>query len=47
MQIRSGMILDDQGNRNRFDFVAPQVNLAVSPGQFVFVPPAGTTTIHP
>ena len=47
MQIRSVLILDGQSNRNRFDFVAPQVNLPVDPNQFVFVPPPDTTVVHP
>jgi outer membrane lipoprotein carrier protein len=47
MQIRSVLILDGQSNRNRFDFVAPQVNLPVDPNQFVFVPPPNTTIVRP
>jgi outer membrane lipoprotein carrier protein len=47
MQIRSVLILDGQSNRNRFDFVAPSVNGAVDPNQFVFVAPPGATVIHP
>jgi outer membrane lipoprotein carrier protein len=41
------LILDGQGNRNRFDFTNPQVNLAVPTTQFQFTPPAGTTVINP
>jgi len=46
-QIRRVLILDGQSNRNRFDFLTPQVNLPVNPNQFVFVAPPGTTVIHP
>jgi outer membrane lipoprotein carrier protein len=47
MQIRAVLILDGQGNRNRFEFVAPQVNLPVDPNQFVFVAPPDTTVVRP
>ncbi len=47
MQIRAVLILDGQGNRNRFEFVSPQVNLRVDPNQFVFVTPPDTTVIRP
>jgi len=46
-QVRRVMIIDGQGNRNRFDFEAPKVNLAVAPELFKFTPPAGTSIIHP
>jgi outer membrane lipoprotein carrier protein len=46
-QVRRVMIIDGQGNRNRFDFEAPHVNQAVSPDLFKFTPPAGTSIIHP
>jgi outer membrane lipoprotein carrier protein len=46
-QVRRVMIIDGQGNRNRFDFEAPKVNLAVGPDMFKFTPPAGTSIIHP
>ncbi len=38
-QVRRALILDAQGNRNRFDFSAPVVNQAAAPGEFVFSPP--------
>jgi outer membrane lipoprotein carrier protein len=46
-QVRRVMIIDGQGNRNRFDFINPQVNLPVTPGQFNFTPPPGTTIVKP
>ena len=47
MQIRSVLILYGQSNRNRFDFIAPKVNLPVDPNQFVFVPPPDATIVRP
>jgi outer membrane lipoprotein carrier protein len=46
-QVRRALILDAQGNRNRFDFEAPAVNEPVQKGEFDFVPPAGTKVIKP
>ncbi len=46
-QVRRALILDAQGNRNRFDFETPVVNMPVSPGQFTFSPPPGTKIIKP
>jgi outer membrane lipoprotein carrier protein len=46
-QVRRVLILDGQGNHNRFDFDKPVVNAPVSPAVFVFTPPPGTTIIHP
>lgn len=46
-QVRRVMILDGQGNRNRFDFLSPKVNEAVPATQFQFTPPAGTNIIKP
>lgn len=46
-QVRRVLLLDAQGNRNRFDFVAPSVNQKVPPGEFKFTPPAGTQIIKP
>jgi outer membrane lipoprotein carrier protein len=46
-QVRRVMIIDGQGNRNRFDFVNPQFNLAISPGTFQYTPPPGTTIVRP
>jgi outer membrane lipoprotein carrier protein len=46
-QIRRAMIIDGQGNRNRFDFLNPRVNEPVNPNQFKFTPPPGTSIIRP
>jgi outer membrane lipoprotein carrier protein len=46
-QIRRVLIVDGQGNHNRFDFLNPSINQKLPPGQFSFAPPPGTTTIHP
>jgi outer membrane lipoprotein carrier protein len=46
-QVRRVMVIDGQGNRNRFDFVNPAINTPVTPSQFTFTPPAGTSIIHP
>ena len=46
-QVRRVMIIDGQGNRNRFDFVNPRINEPVGPGQFSFTPPPGTSVVHP
>ncbi|MBV9949786.1 MAG: outer membrane lipoprotein carrier protein LolA, partial [Myxococcales bacterium] len=46
-QVRRVMIIDGQGNRNRFDFLNPRVNEAVPTSQFNFVPPPGTSVVHP
>ena len=46
-QVRRALILDAQGNRNRFDFSAPVVNEPVAKGEFDFSPPPGTKVIKP
>jgi outer membrane lipoprotein carrier protein len=46
-QVRRALILDAQGNRNRFDFSAPVVNQPVAPGIFTFTPPPGTKIVKP
>ena len=46
-QVRRVMVIDGQGNRNRFDFVDPRINETVAPAQFSFTPPSGTSVIHP
>jgi len=46
-QVRRVMVIDGQGNRNRFDFINPQVNLAVPSSQFTFTPPPGTSIVRP
>jgi outer membrane lipoprotein carrier protein len=46
-QVRRALILDAQGNRNRFDFSAPVVNQPPAKGEFDFTPPPGTKIIKP
>jgi outer membrane lipoprotein carrier protein len=46
-QVRRVLIVDGQGNRNRFDFESPKVNVQVPPNQFNFTPPPGTQIIRP
>ena len=46
-QVRRVMVIDGQGNRNRFDFGNPRVNEPVAPSQFTFTPPPGTSIVRP
>jgi len=46
-QVRRVLILDAQGNRNRFQFDNPIVNNVVAAGEFSFTPPAGTQVVKP
>ncbi|HEY3499586.1 MAG TPA: outer membrane lipoprotein carrier protein LolA [Polyangiaceae bacterium] len=46
-QVRRVLLLDAQGNRNRFDFNGTEVNKQVPPGEFAFVPPKGTQVVRP
>lgn len=46
-QVRRVLLIDAQGNKNRFDFSKPQVNLRPPPGEFVFMPPPGTQVVRP
>ncbi len=46
-QVRRVLIVDGQGNRNRFDFENPKVNVPVKEDRFKFTPPAGTQIIKP
>lgn len=46
-QVRRVMLIDAQGNRNRFDFANPVVNEKTLPDEFKFVPPKGTKVIKP
>ena len=46
-QVRRALILDAQGNRNRFDFDTPVVNIPVPKSEFEFSPPPGTKVIKP
>jgi outer membrane lipoprotein carrier protein len=46
-QVRRVLIVDAQGNRNRFDFASPTVNQPIEPATFTFTPPKGTKIIRP
>ena len=46
-QVRRVLILDVQGNRNRFDFDNPLVNTPVPASEFTFSPPSGTQIVKP
>lgn len=46
-QVRRVMIIDGQGNRNRFDFDDAKINQPVPPESFKYTPPPGTSIIHP
>ena len=45
-QVRRGMVIDQQGNRNRFDFKNPQVNTPVNQTQFTYSPGPGVTVVN-
>lgn len=45
--VRRVLLLDAQGNRNRFEFVKPEVNTKPPANEFVFSPPPGTQIIRP
>jgi outer membrane lipoprotein carrier protein len=46
-QVLRVLILDGQGNTNKFTFDAPRVNDPIAPGQFSFTPPPGTNIVRP
>jgi outer membrane lipoprotein carrier protein len=46
-QVRRVLILDAQGNKNRFDFNNPVVNMPVPSSEFSFSPPPGTQIVRP
>lgn len=46
-QVRRVLMLDAQGNKNRFDFIRPEVNRKSPPSEFEFRPPPGTQVIRP
>lgn len=46
-QVRRVMLIDAQGNRNRFDFANPVVNKKPPADEFKFSPPKGTKVIKP
>lgn len=45
-QVRRVLLVNAQGNRNRFDFSSPAVNTKVEPSEFTFAPPSGTQIIR-
>jgi outer membrane lipoprotein carrier protein len=45
-QVRRVLILDAQGNKNRFDFTSPVVNKELPKDEFEFTPPEGTTIVN-
>jgi outer membrane lipoprotein carrier protein len=45
--VRRVLLLDAQGNRNRFDFEDVKLDEPIDAREFVFTAPAGTTVIHP
>jgi outer membrane lipoprotein carrier protein len=45
-QVRRVLLLDAQGNKNRFDFTRPQVNVKAPSGEFKFTPPPGTQLVR-
>ena len=45
--MRRVLLLDAQGNRNRFDFLNPEINTKTPGGEFNFTPPPGTQVIRP
>jgi outer membrane lipoprotein carrier protein len=46
-QVRRVLILDAQGNQNKFDFHTPKVNEKLDSKMFTFTPPKGTQVIEP
>jgi outer membrane lipoprotein carrier protein len=46
-QVRRVLLLDAQRNRNRFDFLTPEVNAKPPANEFSFTPPPGTQVIRP
>ncbi len=46
-QVRRVLLIDAEGNVNRFDFLKPVVNKPVAKGEFEFKPPPGTQIIRP
>ncbi len=46
-QVRRVLLLDAQGNKNRFTFVKPVINKGVKNSEFKFTPPKGTRVVRP
>jgi outer membrane lipoprotein carrier protein len=40
------IVIDAQGNKNRFDFKNASQPASISPAEFTFTPPPGTTIVH-
>jgi outer membrane lipoprotein carrier protein len=41
------LIVDAQGNLNKFTFETPRVNDPIDASEFTFTPPPGTNIVHP
>lgn len=46
-QVARTVVIDAQGNQNRFDFANPRVNLNPPQSTFVWTPPPGTQVVRP
>jgi outer membrane lipoprotein carrier protein len=46
-EVRRALVLDAQGNKNRFEFGAPTLNQPVPAGAFKLAVPPGTTVVPP
>lgn len=46
-EVRRVLIVDEQGNRNRFDFGSLHAVTTVAPQTFAFTPPPGTRVVQP
>jgi len=46
-QVRRVLLVDAQGNKNRFDFTGTEVNKVPPVGEFAFTPPKGTQVVRP
>lgn len=44
--VRRVLVLDAQGNRNRFDFIHVEQPATIADSEFVFTPPEGTTILQ-
>ena len=47
LSVASTIVIDAQGNTNRFDFMTPHVNLNPAQTVFQWSPPAGTQIVRP
>ncbi len=46
-QVARTVVIDAQGNTNRFDFVSPRINVHPAQNVFQWTPPQGTQIVHP